>query len=172
MRSSQPKAKRYSLAIAPVATRSVASARARSSLQAKPEPIRIGLQSGRKRRQPGTTLTQKGTLGSSIISVRPTGINLLLLMGSGCGRLTCITVPFPRSGTCLNRSRTDRRSSTAATTCSIRRRLGSSTPVPEAERVGWCYDTSVVANSNAGHLWGTNLSSTEKDALVEYMKTQ
>ena len=42
----------------------------------------------------------------------------------------------------------------------------------EAERVGWRYDTAVVANSNAGHLWGTNLSPSEKDALVEYMKTQ
>src|SRR3954453_7150303 len=42
----------------------------------------------------------------------------------------------------------------------------------EAERVGWRYDTSVVANSNAGHLWGTNLAPSEKDALVEYMKTQ
>lgn len=43
---------------------------------------------------------------------------------------------------------------------------------PEAERTGFRYDTSVVANSNAGHLWGTNLSPGEKDALVEYMKTQ
>jgi hypothetical protein len=42
---------------------------------------------------------------------------------------------------------------------------------PEAQRVGFRYDTSVVANSNEGHLWGTQLSSSDKDALVEYMKT-
>jgi RoxA-like, cytochrome c-like/Cytochrome C oxidase, cbb3-type, subunit III len=32
------------------------------------------------------------------------------------------------------------------------------------------YDTSLPGNSNAGHLYGTNLSPAEKDALVEYMK--
>ena len=32
------------------------------------------------------------------------------------------------------------------------------------------FDTSVPGNSNAGHLYGTNLTSEEKDALVEYMK--
>jgi len=42
---------------------------------------------------------------------------------------------------------------------------------PEAERVGFRYDVSVTGNSNAGHLWGTHLSSGEKQALMEYMKT-
>jgi mono/diheme cytochrome c family protein len=32
------------------------------------------------------------------------------------------------------------------------------------------YDTSLPGNSNQGHVYGTNLSSEEKDALVEYMK--
>ena len=33
------------------------------------------------------------------------------------------------------------------------------------------YDTSVTGNSNGGHLYGTELSNEEKDALVEFMKT-
>lgn len=40
-----------------------------------------------------------------------------------------------------------------------------------AERQGFKYDTQVVANSNQGHIYGTNLSSDEKTALVEYLKT-
>lgn len=41
----------------------------------------------------------------------------------------------------------------------------------EAERVGFKYDTSVTANSNEGHLYGTDLSAGDKKALVEYLKT-
>jgi hypothetical protein len=32
------------------------------------------------------------------------------------------------------------------------------------------YDTALPGNHNSGHLWGTDLSPAEKDALVEYMK--
>lgn len=32
------------------------------------------------------------------------------------------------------------------------------------------YDTAVLGNSNAGHLWGTDLPDADKDAIVEYMK--
>jgi len=32
------------------------------------------------------------------------------------------------------------------------------------------YDTSLPGNHNGGHLWGTELSPEEKDAIVEYMK--
>ncbi|MGI8961788.1 MAG: cytochrome c [Bryobacteraceae bacterium] len=42
---------------------------------------------------------------------------------------------------------------------------------PEAERVGFRYDTSVPGNSNHGHLWGTTLSGDDKKAMVEYLKT-
>ena len=42
---------------------------------------------------------------------------------------------------------------------------------PEAERVGFRFDTSVRGNGNGGHLYGTNLSPREKQALIEYMKT-
>ncbi|MBV9578856.1 MAG: cytochrome c [Chloroflexi bacterium] len=42
---------------------------------------------------------------------------------------------------------------------------------PEAQRFGERYDTSVAGNGNGGHLYGTNLSQAEKDALLEYMKT-
>lgn len=43
---------------------------------------------------------------------------------------------------------------------------------PEAERVGFRYDTSVPGNGNGGHLYGTDLSPADKSALVEYLKTQ
>ena len=33
------------------------------------------------------------------------------------------------------------------------------------------YDTARPGNSNSGHLYGTNLSSSEQNALLEYMKT-
>ncbi|HEY9599395.1 MAG TPA: cytochrome c [Cyanophyceae cyanobacterium] len=41
----------------------------------------------------------------------------------------------------------------------------------EAERVGFKYDTTVTANSNQGHLYGTDLSVEDKKTLVEYLKT-
>jgi hypothetical protein len=42
---------------------------------------------------------------------------------------------------------------------------------PEAERIGFRYDTSVAGNSNAGHLWGTTLGADDKRAMIEYLKT-
>jgi hypothetical protein len=42
---------------------------------------------------------------------------------------------------------------------------------PEAQRIGFRYDTSVLGNSNAGHLWGTTLSAEDKRAMIEYLKT-
>lgn len=41
----------------------------------------------------------------------------------------------------------------------------------EAEAVGFRYDTSVTANGNQGHLYGTDLAPKDKEALVEYLKT-
>jgi cytochrome c553 len=41
----------------------------------------------------------------------------------------------------------------------------------EAERVGFKYDTSVPANSNQGHVYGTDLPAEDKKALIEYLKT-
>ena len=38
------------------------------------------------------------------------------------------------------------------------RKVGFVSDGPEAERVGFRYDTSVPGNSNRGHLWGTTLS--------------
>ncbi len=55
-----------------------------------------------------------------------------------------------------------------------RERTGFVSSGPEAERLGWRYDTSVTGNANVGHdgeAYGTLLSSDEKRALVEYMKT-
>ena len=42
---------------------------------------------------------------------------------------------------------------------------------PEAERVGWRYETKVDGNSNAGHLYGVDLKPEEKDDLLAYLKT-
>lgn len=41
----------------------------------------------------------------------------------------------------------------------------------EAEQIGFRYDTSVLGNSNQGHLYGTDLPEAEKQALLEYLKT-
>jgi hypothetical protein len=50
-------------------------------------------------------------------------------------------------------------------------KLGFVSTGPEAERFGQPYDTSVPGNGNGGHIYGTNLSQAEKDALLEYLKT-
>jgi mono/diheme cytochrome c family protein len=42
---------------------------------------------------------------------------------------------------------------------------------PEAERVGTRHDTAERANSNRGHVFGTELPTAQKDALLEYLKT-
>lgn len=41
----------------------------------------------------------------------------------------------------------------------------------EAEKVGFKYDVSVPANSNQGHVYGTDLAVEDKAALIEYLKT-
>lgn len=55
-----------------------------------------------------------------------------------------------------------------------RDRMGFVSTGPDAERSGWRYDTSVVANGNVGHegdAYGTTLLPTDKRALIEYLKT-
>jgi len=42
---------------------------------------------------------------------------------------------------------------------------------PEAEKVGFRYDTSVTGNGNGGHIYGTDLPGEDKKALIEYLKT-
>ncbi len=42
---------------------------------------------------------------------------------------------------------------------------------PEAEHVGTKHDTALRGGRNIGHLFGTNLSAPDKDALIEYLKT-
>ena len=49
-------------------------------------------------------------------------------------------------------------------------RMGFVSAGPDAERRGTRYDTSVIGNSNQGHLWGTELAPDQKRALVEYLK--
>lgn len=43
---------------------------------------------------------------------------------------------------------------------------------PEAERVGFRFDTSRPGNGNGGHPYGTDLAAADKNALIEYLKTQ
>jgi hypothetical protein len=50
-------------------------------------------------------------------------------------------------------------------------KVGFMTEGPEAEQVGFQYDTSLPGNGNSGHLYGTALSPAEKEALIEYLKT-
>lgn len=50
-------------------------------------------------------------------------------------------------------------------------RVGFVTRGPDAERHGWRFDTSLRGNGNGGHLYGTNLTPAQKDALIEYLKT-
>jgi hypothetical protein len=49
-------------------------------------------------------------------------------------------------------------------------RMGFVSEGQDAERSGTRYDTSVIGNSNQGHLWGTDLAPGQKEALVEYLK--
>jgi len=42
---------------------------------------------------------------------------------------------------------------------------------PEAERVGFRFDTSVAGNARTGHLYGTKLPAGDKASLLEYLKT-
>ena len=42
---------------------------------------------------------------------------------------------------------------------------------PEAQRYGSSYDVTKKGNANIGHLFGVNLPSADKEALVEYLKT-
>lgn len=50
-------------------------------------------------------------------------------------------------------------------------KVGFVSDSPEAKRVGTRLDTASKGGSNQGHEFGTRLSSAEKDALVEYLKT-
>ena len=89
----------------------------------------------------------------------------------GCADRICTMVQFPRWPICWkNRLR--------GRSCFFRgydvldpERVGFVSEGPEAERVGFRYDTSVVGNSNGGHLWGTTLSADDKHAMIEYLKT-
>jgi len=49
--------------------------------------------------------------------------------------------------------------------------VGYASSGPEAERLGWRYDTTVRGNSNAGHLYGADLTPQDKEDLLEFLKT-
>ena len=43
---------------------------------------------------------------------------------------------------------------------------------PEAEKQGVVFDTSVRGNGNGGHTYGRDLSVSDRESLIEYLKTQ
>ncbi|MEH2173637.1 c-type cytochrome [Nostoc sp.] len=51
------------------------------------------------------------------------------------------------------------------------KKVGFITEGDEAKAIGFKYDTKVTANSNQGHIYGTDLSDGNKKALIEYLKT-
>ncbi|MGE3471143.1 MAG: cytochrome c [Vicinamibacterales bacterium] len=53
----------------------------------------------------------------------------------------------------------------------VAERVGFVSSGPEAERLGTRYDVSEPGNANRGHRYGTTLTTEEKRALVEYLKT-
>jgi hypothetical protein len=50
-------------------------------------------------------------------------------------------------------------------------RVGFVSAGPAATREGFRYDTTLPGNGNAGHVYGTDLSASEKRALIEFLKT-
>ena len=51
-------------------------------------------------------------------------------------------------------------------------RVGFVTSGPDAERLGFRYDTAQRGNSSQGHLYGVDLPDASKLALIEYLKTR
>ncbi|HTW70649.1 MAG TPA: cytochrome c [Acetobacteraceae bacterium] len=51
------------------------------------------------------------------------------------------------------------------------RQVGFVSAGPDAAAAGRLFDTALPGNGNAGHLYGTGLSDTDKRALLEYLKT-
>nr|AYC79483.1 hypothetical protein [uncultured bacterium] len=49
--------------------------------------------------------------------------------------------------------------------------VGYVTSGAEAEKVGFKYDTTLRGNGNNGHLYGTELTTPDKEDLIEYLKT-
>ena len=49
--------------------------------------------------------------------------------------------------------------------------VGFVTAGPDAERYGWKEDTAERGNGNQGHNYGTALTASDRDALLEYLKT-
>jgi mono/diheme cytochrome c family protein len=49
--------------------------------------------------------------------------------------------------------------------------VGFITEGPDAAKVGFRVDTNLPGNGNKGHTYGTDLPATDKDALLEYLKT-
>jgi hypothetical protein len=49
--------------------------------------------------------------------------------------------------------------------------VGFVSMAPKSESAGWRVDVSVRGNGNQGHVYGTDLTESDKQALLEYLKT-
>ena len=76
---------------------------------------------------------------------------------SGCARRICTTARCRHCATCSSPSTSDRKSSTAATTFTIRFAAGSYRQAPTREREGTRFDVSQRGNGNGGHAFGVTL---------------
>ena len=108
---------------------------------------------------------------------------------SGCGRRTCTMAPCPRSPTLLEP--VERRpklfyrgydvydqvkvgfvtSPDEAELVGMRCEAVQAKKLCEVERVGTAYDVNQRGSGNQGHVYGTDLATKDKEALVEYLKT-
>jgi hypothetical protein len=50
--------------------------------------------------------------------------------------------------------------------------LGFVSSGPEAEEVGFRFDTRVRGNGNGGHTYGSGLTPAQREAILEYLKTK
>ena len=109
--------------------------------------------------------------GGSRISARRTDMRASRSTASGPARPTCTTARCRHCAICSSRPRAGLRSGSGEATSLIL--PGSATADPSAPGA-FRYDTSLPGNGNRGHegeAYGTALPASDKDALVEYMKT-
>jgi hypothetical protein len=109
--------------------------------------------------------------GGFSIFTKPTAMPTNLWTASGCERHIFTMALCLHCAIYLSQSRRDLQSSTAATMCSIQKKVGFISDVPEANgRRHFQLNTAEPGNANTGHVYGVDLSPEQKDAIVEYMK--
>ena len=154
------------------AMRREASERVRSCRSKRLAPTGTGSTCGRPRRRSRTTRLPTATPGTSRDSARPTATWPCRSTASGFAPPTCTTVrslrlqelleaPTAAPVEFLPRLRRVRSALASDSSPTARRRT----------RFGCLYDTRLPGNSNAGHLYGVDLTAAQKKALIEFLKT-